>query len=523
MAYKTAADRKRSSAPAYTPVRLLLPRSMKVHPTFHVSHVKPVHTSPLCPLAVPPPSARFVGVGPVFSVRCLLGSQRRGRGVQYVVDWEGWRCGLTAIKVSEEEEMSEAAGLPLVPEGDSAALSSAEINTSTRAVKVDRTFGEPGRPSLIISKEHLQDLVEMDLSVGCISKLLGVSVRTVHRRMQKWGISIRQCYSNMSDDELDKLISAIKEQSPNLGHRMVKGRLRAKGHRVQWTRVLGSMHRVDSLGILERLESLDCVIRRTDCLPGPLSLLHIDTNHKLIRFGVIIFGGIDGFSRKILYLKAANNNKASTALEFFTAAVQRHGCPSRVKGDQGAENVDIARWMFKARGCDRGSFIAGKNVRNQRIERLWRDVWKAVSHAYYDLLRSLEADGLLDPTNCTHLFCARFVFLPRIQADLDTFTDGWNNHPLRTEHNHTPNQLWETEKSRSPDDPEEEQFEDWDVSDIVQNGLRVPDIFCPLDGKEVEELKQRFNPMAPSSCLGADIYCAIVGFVQGLVESRQQA
>jgi len=88
-----------------------------------------------------------------------------------------------------------------------------------------------------------------------------------------------------------------------------------------------------------------------------------------------------------------------------------------------------------------------------RIERLWRDVWNGVSSVYYDLLHTLEEDGLLDPANCTHLFCAQYVFLTRIQQDLETFTDGWNNHSIRTERNLSPNQLWEIGKIQDPVSP----------------------------------------------------------------------
>lgn len=77
-----------------------------------------------------------------------------------------------------------------------------------------------------------------------------------------------------------------------------------------------------------------------------------------------------------------------------------------------------------------------------RIERLWRDVWMAVSSVHYETLHNLEDEGLLDPTDGVHMFCAQHTFLPRLQRDLDVFRQGWDNHPLRTERNLSPQQLW---------------------------------------------------------------------------------
>lgn len=146
-----------------------------------------------------------------------------------------------------------------------------------------------GRPRLSISADTLAHLIEIGLPLESVAKLLGVSRATLFRRMAENNLSVRSLYSSCTDDELDALVIAIKNTMPDAGYRLVRGALLAQGHRVQWDRLYAAMHRVDSIGVLSRMTSLGCVVRRTYTVPYPKYMVHIDTNHKLIRYVCMLF------------------------------------------------------------------------------------------------------------------------------------------------------------------------------------------------------------------------------------------
>ena len=67
----------------------------------------------------------------------------------------------------------------------------------------------------------------------------------------------------------------------------------------------------------------------------------IGGNHKLIQpYKIVIHGGLDGFSRMIVFLQASINNRALTVLQYFQSAVEHYNLPSRVCSDLGMENIE---------------------------------------------------------------------------------------------------------------------------------------------------------------------------------------
>lgn len=122
---------------------------------------------------------------------------------------------------------------------------------------------------------------------------------------------------------------------------------------------------------------------------------------------MVIHGGIDGYSRLIMFLRVASNNRADTVLRAFLQAINEFGLPCRVRMDRGGENVQVAQFMIEhpERGPGRGSAITGRSVHNQRIERLWRDLFSGCVSFFYSMFYAFEDNGLLNincPWICMH-------------------------------------------------------------------------------------------------------------------------
>ena len=84
------------------------------------------------------------------------------------------------------------------------------------------------------------------------------------------------------------------------------------------------------------------------------------------------------------FLRCENHNKEDTMLSFFINCVSEFGTPVRVRSDKGLENYKVSEYITSVRDTGKGSMLTGKICHNQRIERLWNDVYDGVVKYFYE-------------------------------------------------------------------------------------------------------------------------------------------
>lgn len=157
--------------------------------------------------------------------------------------------------------------------------------------------GRPGRPRKVIDPEYLREAFQPNrrISVTRLAKALNVHRNTVTYYMKACGINSK--FSDISAEDIDDLIRKYRQRRPDSGLKYVMGYLRGLKLRIQRQRVLSSLQRVD--GINAAMRAQRPVRRRVYRVVRPNALWHGDGHHKLIRWGFVIHGFIDGFCRTV--------------------------------------------------------------------------------------------------------------------------------------------------------------------------------------------------------------------------------
>lgn len=134
-----------------------------------------------------------------------------------------------------------------------------------------------------------------DIKLGALAAALGVHRHTLRKRMRELGL--RKTFDELGDDELDAITRQYKARKPTSGLHYLRGHFRRYGLRVQRERACHSLKRVDALG--QALRTHLAICRRRYKVPRPNYLWHCDGHHKLIWWGIVIHGFIDGFCRTV--------------------------------------------------------------------------------------------------------------------------------------------------------------------------------------------------------------------------------
>ncbi|XP_071822158.1 uncharacterized protein [Apostichopus japonicus] len=327
-------------------------------------------------------------------------------------------------------------------------------------------------------RNQLAHLVGLGYTNKIIAEMMGVSVKSVKNLRKSFNLRKKDICGQVTDPQLDEMVTAALTRNPNYGEKMVHGLLASKGIKVQRQRLRQSLRRVDPQGVERRKATT--LHRRQYHVEGPNSVWHIDGNHKLIRWRFVIHGGIDGYSRISVFLRCASNNRAETMLSSFQRGVLDFGLPAKVRSDKGGENVLVCSFMMNhpLRGPESKPFITGRSVHNQRIERLWRDVFTGCASTYYTLFSKLEDDGQLDIADDIDLMALHLVFLPIINDHLGIFQRSHMHHKIRTANNKTPLQLYHTaiDEGYHVDVISEEEMEHYRHQDagFVADAVNVP-------------------------------------------------
>lgn len=338
--------------------------------------------------------------------------------------------------------------------------------------------------------------------------MLNISRPTLYRRLAEYGINT-DTFTDLTEPELDELLKGIKAMHPNIGEVMLQGQLLHIDVKVSRAKLRSAIHRIDHANTVSRRSTT--IHRRVYSAPYPNAVWHIDGNHKMIRWRLVIHGGVDGFSRCVVYAKCANNNCASTVLDAFLEGILAYGTPTRVRSDHGGENIDVWRHMLSIYN-NPTCIVTGKSTHNERIERMWRDVTRCVSSSFIDIFNALEAEDVLDPLNEIDLFSLHFVFIPRVNKHLADFQGSWNHHPLSTEGNMSPLQLFVEGLSQSEDIPQQSSpgsslpYEEPDSVQVPSNK------FVPCS-QLYTELNTSVDPMAPCNDFGKELYHKVVRMV----------
>ena len=141
-----------------------------------------------------------------------------------------------------------------------------------------------------------------------------MSLRSLHRILRARGLRRRGRSVNIQDI-MTEIMNEIRSNGSDKGYRAMHQTLTRKGFAVDKDSVRLALKELDPEGVA--LRSRDKQRRRKYYAKGPNSIWHLDRNDKLKPYEFSIHGCIDGFSRKMLWLRLSPSNKNPSEIAYY--------------------------------------------------------------------------------------------------------------------------------------------------------------------------------------------------------------
>ena len=245
-----------------------------------------------------------------------------------------------------------------------------------------------------------------------------MSIRTLKERLKCYGL----CRRSVNEVLVEVLVRRRMRQlldwpSCMSGYRAMWHTLRLEGMFVPRNVVERLLRELDPDGC--KLRKAHRLTRRNYVSMGPNYCWHIDGYDKLKPYGFPIHGCIDGWTRKIMWLRVSRTNNNPT-----------------VRSDCGTENGDVAAIQCYFRS-DEEAHIYGSSPHNQHIEGWWSFFRKSRTQWWISFFKYLIERDEYTPGNELQEECLWFSFSALLQQDVDFVKNHWNTHYIRQSRFHT--------------------------------------------------------------------------------------
>ena len=268
------------------------------------------------------------------------------------------------------------------------------------------------------------------------------SLPTLARRMKHFGIK----YIN-EEVSVEEVVAAVNEELKGpgklLGYRAMHMKLRVEHDlKVPRNLVYNVMRALDKDGIDARsVKKRAKKVKKPFVSGGSDWLYSLDGHDKLMgfqnwTFPIAIYGCLDTFSRKVLYLFVWNSNSDPVLIAncYWRYICKTKKIPNFLRIDKGTETGKLATmqaFLMDSNSNDAAETVIYGPSTSNKIERWWRDLHERMEKFFKHQLCDLLETNDYNPHNPLDRFLLSYIFIPVIQNECNIFADLWNTHRIR--------------------------------------------------------------------------------------------